>query len=108
MKATEVVFDREPRAVRAVGPTYGGGESGDEPVLVAHADDIDIVAAEDIRVRTRGETVLVESLGDRPLLLRWAPNTDRRVMRIRTEFEPDAEVEIGGLKDGQPISPPDR
>lgn len=107
MKATEVVYNVSTGALAAAGPMVG-----DEPVHITEAGGIDVVAGDDVRVRTRGDCLTIEPLNDRPLLLRHVEGDGSgdgpAAVRVRTQFEPDAPVEMGGLKEGAALQPPSR
>jgi hypothetical protein len=104
MKAREVVYVPTEGTVYAAGPATGDDL---EPV-VQRASDLDVIGGDDIRVRAQGGRVTVESLTNHPLLVRVVgPERDRQdpTVRVRTQFSPEAEVVVGGLKQGRPVRP---
>jgi len=100
MEANRVRFDRD-----AGGMVYvaGTGTGGEYRLAVQGVETFDVVAGDDIRVRSRRVgSIEVESLSEPALLVRELPD---RTVRVRTTFGQDAAVEVGGLKEGEPVRP---
>jgi len=100
MEANRVRFERD-----AGGMVYvaGAGTDGEYRLAVQGVDTFDVVAGDDLRVRSRRPgSIEVESLVEPPLIVRELPDA---TVRVRTTFGPDADVEVGGLKQGEPVRP---
>ena len=97
MRAHEVVYDPLSHVAMAAGPLTAGR------LVVVGRDvlELDVVAGDDLSVRARDDQIVVETLNDRLLELR----RDGETLRVLTEFRTEAEVEVGGLKEGEPVQP---
>lgn len=81
---------------------YAAPPGGDTDVRRIHGavSSLDIIAGDDIRVTATGGRVDIQPLTDHPLLLRDVGDGE---VRVRTQFEPDADIVIGELKHGEPM-----
>jgi len=100
MKATRAAF------VPATGAVYAANDRTGEELqrVAATVDGLDVIAGDDVRVRANGDGVEVEPLTDHHLLLRRVERgSGGSILRVRTEFEPAGGVEVGGVKEGEPL-----
>lgn len=97
MKASRAVWNPVEQELYAANP-----DSVDELRRIAGTvTEFDIVAGDDVRVLATEGRVEVEPLNEYPLLLR---DVGDGTVRAWTQFEPDSEVEIGGIKRGEPMA----
>ena len=97
MRANEVVYDPLSHVAFAAGPV-----TADRLVLVGRdVVELDVVAGDDLSVRARDDQIVVETLNEHLLELR----RDGDTLRVLTEFRPETPVEVGGLKEGEPVQP---
>ena len=97
MRSNEVVYLPGEGVVHAAGPLSA------HRMVVAARDvrDLQVVAGEGASVRAWPDKVRVETLTRNLLRLERVGDT----VRVSTQIEPDAPVETGGLKDGEPVHP---
>lgn len=100
MKATRAAF------VPATGAVYAANDRTGEELRAVDVTvaGLDVIAGDDVRVRANGDGVEVEPLTDHHLLLRRVERgSGGAILRVRTEFEPAGDVEVGGVKEGEPL-----
>lgn len=96
MKTTRAVWNPLEQELYAAPP---GGET-DVRRIHGTVSSLDIIAGDDVRVTVTSGRLDIQPLTDHPLLLR---NIGDGEVRIRTQFEPDADIVIGELKRGEPM-----
>jgi hypothetical protein len=96
MKTSRAVWNPLEQELYAAPP--GGGD--DVRRIHGIVSSLDIIAGDDVRVTVTSGRLDIQPLTDHPLLLR---NIGDGEVRIRTQFEPDADIVIGELKRGEPM-----